>query len=824
MRVFALVFLLLFQFFLVAQTEISGRIVDAQTNKPLAFVTIAVSGTRYGTLSDLDGNFRMVLPSGTENNKLAFHYTGYLSKMISVNQYLSEKNIPVKLEPSAFLLEEVMITQKENPAYRILRNVTANRKLNNPEKIRSFSYTSYNKMFVTADLGDEKESRDTTLRPDSLSSKLKQLVQKQHLFMTESVSERKYMYPGKNSEKILASRVSGFKNSPFTLLATQMQSFSFYEDWVVVFDKHYLNPVAEGSIKKYFFRITDTIFQEKDTVYCIYFRPLKNKNFEGLRGTLFINTDGWAIQNVIAEPVDVQGTLSIKIQQQYEKIENTQWFPVKLNTDWVYLNSSLSDSSVSIANKTSSGNGNLKAVARTYLSNINLHPALSKKEFSEVELAMQEGADYKDDIFWNKYRIDSLDKKEIRTYRKVDSVGKAEKFDKKLLWLELLASGKWNYKKIDFDLNRILKFNEYEGARLGLGVHTSSKLSKNVNAGGYFAYGFTDKQMKFGGDLNILLSNAKEWRFHLLYENDVVETGSQYFFENRKALGLTENVYDFYVKKMDRYRNYSIRTDWRVLKYFRVSTYLQHQQRISKTGFFLKSTEGISGVIDTFNLNEAGVQLKFVYREKFVETPRAKISLGSDFPQLFFNYSFGIQNEIAGLQGDFSFQKIDLRIEQSIRLKSLGLLHLCLNAGTVQGDLPYGYLYNMRGSRVPNFSISTPNSFETMNRNEFVASSFVSLFTNYNIGKFLKKRTKFNPELEFVHNMGVGSLKYPNSHSDIGIKVPDKGYFESGIRLNHLYRSNITGLGIGLFYRYGPYAMENAQDNVYVRMSVGISF
>ena len=805
------------------QIEISGKVVDSKLKTPLAFVNIFLTGSRLGTLSDIDGNFRIKLPAEFEKNNLIFNYTGYRSKTIAAHEIISEKIRTVELEPTAIVLEEVTIQQKENPAHRIIRHVISKRKLNDPEKMRSFSYTSYNKMFVTADLIKKTGPPDSIMQDDSITGKVKKLFSQQHLFMTESVSERKYLFPGRNQEKILASRVSGFKSSPFTLLATQMQSFSFYEDFVVVFDKHYLNPIGEGSTKKYFFQLQDTLYQGTDTVYTIYFRPLKNKNFDGLKGTLYINTNGWAIQNVIAEPVDAQGTLSIKIQQQYEKINGEQWFPVKLNTDWIYLNSSLGDSTLAITNKAESGKGKLKAVARTYISNINLNPSISKKEFSEVELSMNEDADHKKEDFWNTYRTDTLDKKEKQTYRKVDSLGKAENFDKKLLWLELLATGKWNYKKIDIDLDRILKINGYEGTRIGLGLHTSSKLSKHINTGGYVAYGFTDKGIKYGGDVNFLLRKKKEWMLHLVYENDVTEAGGQRFFENKKVLGLTENIYDYYVKRMDRYNCYIIRSDWRTMKYFRLSAFVQHQQRISKTGFYIKNNEGLDRITDTFNLNEAGTQLKFVFREKFIQTPRAKISLGSEFPQVFLNYTLGLQNEIAGLKGYFTFQKFDIRIEQSVRFRTFGVLNLCLQAGHVQGDLPYGYLYNMKASRIPGFSLSAPNSFETMNRNEFTASSFISLFMNHNLGKFLKKRSKFNPELELVHNMGIGILKYPNSHANIGIKIPEKGYFETGIRLNQLYRSNITGLGLGAFYRYGPYALPAVKENIYLRLTIGIS-
>ena len=68
-----------------------------------------------------------------------------------------------------------------------------------------------------------------------------QFFNKQHLFLMESVSERKFLYPGNNKEKVLASRISGLKDPLFILLATQIQSFSFYNEIIKIGKKNYIN-------------------------------------------------------------------------------------------------------------------------------------------------------------------------------------------------------------------------------------------------------------------------------------------------------------------------------------------------------------------------------------------------------------------------------------------------------------------------------------------------------------------------------------------------------------------------------------------------------
>ncbi|HWY34329.1 MAG TPA: hypothetical protein VNX68_06760, partial [Nitrosopumilaceae archaeon] len=90
-------------------------------------------------------------------------------------------------------------------------------------------------------------------------------------------------------------------------------------------------------------------------------------------------------------------------------------------------------------------------------------------------------------------------------------------------------------------------------------------------------------------------------------------------------------------------------------------------------------------------------------------------------------------------------------------------------------------------------------------------------------GRFLKPRKKFNPELEFGHNMGIGTLDHKNSNYNIGIRTLEKGYFESGFRILNLIKSGFSGFGIGAFYRYGPYQQNSPIDNLAVKLCLSLS-
>lgn len=793
-----------------AQKKISGKVIDKSNRQSLAFVTIVEKGTTNGTLTDIDGKFSLTVKTSEEKATLICTYLGYKKNSIEIETN-SIKDVVIQLENEGVNLNEVVIKPGINPALRIIRKASANRDLNNPEKMHSFSYTSYNKMFVTADLNANEDS--VTGYEEGDKDKLSKFFAKQHLFLTESVSKRDYLIPGNNNEKVIASRVSGFKSAPFTLLATQMQSFSFYDDWITVFDINYLNPIADIAINKYSYTLEDTLFQDKDTVYIISYVPKKNKNFSGLKGVIYINTNTFAVQNVIAEPNAEDKQVSIKIQQKYEYIEGKQWFPVQLNTDWIYKNISV---------KADGTGSNMKAVSRSYIREITLNPELSKKLFNEVVISIDKNSDRQDDEFWNKYRVDSLNKKDIETYRVVDSVGKKENFDKKILALEALLTGQVPLGYVNLDINELIAYNDYEGYRLGLSLKTNHKVSERFSVGGYFAYGFRDKAWKYGGSGDLTLWKKKELKWEILYKHDVLETAGLIVGEKPHGLNNLEVIRNLTITMKDRYELLQSGFSFRALKYFKIQPYLNHQERISPVAF-LTYENGFAHEEDTFHINETGIKIKFLFKEKFMQTLRNKISLGSDYPVVYASLAQGMKTNLGTLKGDWEYTKAELKVNYTYKVSTYGKQNICVVGAKVFGNVPYTIQYNGLGNNLYKLGAAAEHCFETMYPNEFVSSEFAALFFSHNFGKFLKPSKSFNPELEIVHNMGIGRAKNTDQLLYFPYKTMEKGFFESGLKINCILKSGISGIGVGAFYRYGPNSFSIPSKNLVVKLTLGLS-
>lgn len=784
--------------------SVSGRIKDAATNESLAFVNVVYGEGKYGTISNIDGFYHII--SDRKIGEITFVLIGYEPKTIRPDT-LKNESFDVFLNAQPVSLDEVVVKPGINPALRIIDQVTQNRNINNPEKMSSFSYSSYNKMHFT--FVKEKKSTDSILnqtiteqlRQDTTPSKLRS-----HILLMEFISERKFKFPGKNQEKIVASRVSGFKDPSFTLLATQLQSFSFYNDFFVLFDKLYLNPISPGSTSRYAFLLEDTFLTETyDTLFVISFKPIEGKNFDGLKGVLYINTKGYAIQNVMAEASQNE-SVSVKIQQRYELIDRKRWFPTQLNTQLAFKN---------LVNNKNTRDVTIVGFGKSYLRNIRLEPDVSATNFSNIILSVAPDAYFIPDTVWEQYRPVPLSRRDSFTYHILDSIGKAKNLDQRLEIWETLSTGFIPVGYLHLDLRRFVNYNRKEGFRVGLGLRTNNQLSKYFSVGGHYAYGITDKKSKYGAFVQLFPAWESDTRFSFNYMNDVTETGA-YRFVDDQFLFSTELYRGFLVNRMDRIKGFESTFTFRAMRYFKFKFSLVNATR-SLNDYSFGGTEN---VIDNYRLTEAGAGFKFTFDEKFVQTPRGrKISTGTRYPVLWFNYRQGIEL----LNGSLLYHKYEARISKTFHSKRFGKTAATMVSGLSDRALPIGLLYNGHGN-YSGFSFDAENSFGTMRMNEFYSSRFYYAFFRQNFESLLFRRGKFKPGISLAFNAGVGEMKHPQLHRGIYYKTMEKGYYETGLIFDKILNQKLFGYGFAVYYRLGPYSFTKTANNFAYKLALTFNF
>lgn len=85
--------------------EVSGNVVSADDNMPLAGVTVQVENTNMGVITDFDGNY--VLENADKNATLIFNFIGFKAQEIQIN---GRSVIDVVMSIDAASLDEIVVT------------------------------------------------------------------------------------------------------------------------------------------------------------------------------------------------------------------------------------------------------------------------------------------------------------------------------------------------------------------------------------------------------------------------------------------------------------------------------------------------------------------------------------------------------------------------------------------------------------------------------------------------------------------------------------------------------------------------------------------
>ena len=94
---------------LLAQFTISGKVVNANSNKAIPYVNIGIPETTIGSLSNEDGSFQLTIPEKYHDKNLIFSSVSFERKSISIIALSQESDNIVRLQKSITELREVVI-------------------------------------------------------------------------------------------------------------------------------------------------------------------------------------------------------------------------------------------------------------------------------------------------------------------------------------------------------------------------------------------------------------------------------------------------------------------------------------------------------------------------------------------------------------------------------------------------------------------------------------------------------------------------------------------------------------------------------------------
>lgn len=831
---FSLLFLPIISF---SQQQISGVLIDSKTEETLPFANI-ITNNNQGTITNVDGEF--ILESDKEITELRISYIGYETKKVIITK--STSFLKIGLTQNIESLNEVVITNAENPALRIIRNVIKNKKKNNIETaLNTFKFKAYNKLIVTANPDSIKGGFDSIykitkgvkklIKVDSSYYKFKKEMERSHMYLSEKVSEHTFTKGKKKKETIIASRMAGFKQPIYEVLAVNIQDYSSYNEIYTIAGNKYVNPIADTALKQYEYQILDTVKNSIGNSFMIHFKPKGEEKTVGLEGVLYIDTNSYAITSSISE---LRGMLDVKATQKFDYFKSDAiWFPKETqvlikkgdNNKAMILFGVIKMSkrehkkdSTIIRPKRNKNDDPWYFSSKTNHFDIETNtPVTIKKSANIIEVVDE--AYNRNEEYWNKFRTDSITKRGKETYVVMDSIIKEEGIEDKIALARGLLKGYYPTKYIDLDLGKIISVNNYEGLRIGFGGITNTNFSKKYRIESYIAYGTKDKDFKyhFGGAVR-LNRDSNTW-LGASYINDLKEAaGLDFITENNSFLAL--NPRNMNISKFYNYKTTNILLEHDIQPNLEAKLKLSTGKYTPKFNYQYISN---SNLLTDYNLATATLGLQYNPKSEYMNSPIGKTRIKNAYPQYTLQITKSF-NDI--LDSDFDFTQVNFKINHQIKRINAATTSFLTQGGIVFGDAPLSHLYNA----TPNYDFRNPwarritlagnNSFETMRFNEFISDKYVMFQVKHKFYKRLKITKKLQPQITLVSRAAIGNLENPINHTGFTFKTMKKGYFESGLEVNRIYK----GLGFSTFYRYGAYQNAEWSDNLAVKLTYRLSF
>ena len=767
------------------QHTVAGKVTDAQNRQPIAFVNIVVNEGQYGGMSDINGRYEISADEPIQS--LKFSCLGYET----LEKTVESSRLNVALVPKAFQLGEVTVEAGENPAHRIIDSVMVHKKDNNPNSLDSYRYNIYDQMVFTIDSSDFGKTLASVPESAAMTS-FDSLLKKSDLMIMETYSEVLFRAPDHQRQNVLGTKMSGSKDAQVVYLANKMQSSSFYDETVSIAGTDYVNPISRNSKNHYFFTLeTVTPAEGSDSLYVISFHPMRGSTFSGLRGTMTIHSNGWAVQNVKAEPDQQGGLFRISIQQLYQIIEG-RWFPKQLNTNLVFP---------SIAAAVDGMAFPMVAIGKSYISGVVLHPHLPESAFSEVDLMVHEEAGYRDDAFWTQHRIDSLTERILNTYHLVDSLTEgSDIFDRVLnVTTKLLEESAVSLGPVDLNFGSMLRLSTFRGWYFGLHLSTNDRFSRYIRISGFNGFWTRLGDFDYGLEGKWLINRQHQMELGARFAHKSLAMGEfSGFGEGGNILSENEYRYTFYENVMSRGNSTEVFFNTRLARHFKVFL----TGGVYRKNYFLSPYDSLP----TQRFANAELKLRFAYKEKFISTPKGLQSQGTDYPIVWLSYQRSFKDVLGG---GYAFDRIKFQMEKDFQTHYWGKSSVLLQAGYASKGCPVKETFNIMGSYEP-FGLYSPGSFATMRESEFFCDRFVSLFLSHDFQGMLwsPRSVWFKPQLTLSTAMGWGA------------PTMTQGYFESGFVVKGLLYTPLTNMGLGVFYRYGPYANPKVFDNFAFKYSI----
>lgn len=787
------------------KTEVLGKITESDSGDPITYARITFKDTFIGTMSDLNGNYN--LSSLKASPTVVFSALGYKSQVFTIKLKQVNK-IDVVLIKEFVEIGEVTVRPGENPAIAMFHKIIAHKKENNPSDFPSWQSRFYTK--VEIDIKNIKQvwRKKKFLSQfafvfnyiDSLEIQGKTFLP---VFFTETISN--YYHNGDlntNREEIIASKASGMTTDMIAQFTGKMfEGVNAYDNYITISDIGLVSPLNGLGLQFYTYYLIDSAIVNNRKIYELSFKP-KLAQEPVFKGKFWVEEQSFALTRLemqLSEKANVNFLNNLQYSIEYQKTGDK----------WTPRNELLVADLDIRKDKKSEMIGVMGRKTNVY-ENFIFTPAPAETAKTKNSIIVDKNAVKKDLLFWEKERPIELQKRETGIYKMVDSIKNVPLYKTVVEYIYMFYYGYRDLGKIELGPYYYLySSNKVEGSRIRLGGRTTIKFNPNLRLNGYTAYGFGDKNFKYGGGFEYYFSKKPRSMIGLQAQHDYELLGkSSNAFMEDNILTTILSKYPF--TKLNMIDRVVATFDKEWVKGF--SNQLSVASAKISSGPFVPFIDQQGNIVPYFRTGEIKFNSRFTSGEYVVQNDFERTTLTSYKPV----WNLALTSGLKGfLGGNYDYLKLDLNLTDRIILNPFGYTYFFFQAGKIWGNVPFPLMKIHEGNETYAYD---PFASNMMNYQEFVSDTYASLSLEHHFQGFFLNKIPLFRHLKWREIVGMRSLigSYdPSQHKEFQFPTGMKGldnrpYTEFSVGLENIFKL----LRVDAVWRY------NYNDQVRARLGL----
>ena len=778
-RYLLLLFTIIISISATAQTYLLTGRINNQYNGSVAFATVFIKNSTYGTIASEEGRYQFRLAPGVYN--VVYRFVGYkeITEKITISDHNVQHN--VQLIDENYTLKKI----SSDSAMDIMHRVICKREYY-LKQVERYSCVVYVKGIQKLDHSPKFLMGQNVADALSVDSTGKGM-----LYQSESLSNYNFEQPDKIKEEMIASKSVG-RNAAFSYTKASDLSVNFYKEIFTMqgLSTHgFISPLASNAPHFYKYTLIGSKVENGLIIHKIRVVP-KRYYDPAFTGYLYIVDGDWRLYSadlmLTKKDNGINLVDTLRVSQEYIPITDSVWLP--LAAQYSFRGSTLGFK--------------FEGYYLSIYNNYNLKPFFADHFFNGERMRMDSTENNGDSTYWNKTRPVPLTKQERQDYTKKEfqaELNRAmEKYDpdrarkNPFLVLPYLVFGykaSYNNSKDSILVDPFIQtifYNTVQGAGINLRatyVHHYSDLRSysitpnvqygysarlfNANLKGEYVYDPLNRG-KFTGGFGSEILDLNNVGTRSLYFNTLSTLLSEqnyvkYYRSEFGEIGYQRDITNGILLKTD--LSYANRTQLYNNSYYSISTYAG--RRLTSNNPLMPDAPATDRSV-LFPQNQAltlTTSLTFTFNQQYDTQPTGRIYEPSLYPQVRVNYRKGI-NGVLGSDVDYDFASVEL-FQEHLNTGITGFSSFKFVAGDFFNHSKLYFMdYNhFQGNQGTTFD-PTPGSFHFLPFYTYSASrEFLEAHYEHNFTGYIFNNIPGLRNLRLDEIIGVNYLTENNNHN-----------------------------------------------------------